>query len=133
MAGLNLWVKDDDVVRLIDESVEPFDRQRWRDGEESTTQWIDQSVRAMSSIWTSQDSMERAARLVALEAWVEQLPNMYAVELADDVYEERLSNEKALCLIEHLRTHIGDETAAAMLQRYQDRLEQESDDDSGAE
>ena len=133
MAGLNLWVKDDDVVRLLDELVEPFDRQRWRDGQESTTQWIDRSKRVMSSIWTSQDSMERAARLAALEDWMIHLPNLFAVELADDVYEERLSNEKALCLIEHLRPRLGDETTAVFVQRYQARLEQEPDDDSGAE
>ena len=77
--------------------------------------------------------MERAARLAALEDWMIHLPHLFAVELADDVYEERLSNEKALCLIEHLRPHIGDETAAVFLQRYQARLEQEPDDDSGAE
>ena len=115
MSGIETWVNDDDAVRLLDESVEPF----------GGDDWIRKRTRSASVIWTTLTSMQRAAKILALDLHGAECAEIFANQLVIDVCEERVTEEKAATLLQKIHIHLVDEVADAFSQTYWERMNED--------
>ena len=115
MSGIELWVNDEDAVRLLDERVEPFG------GED----WIHKQGPSASVIWTTLTSMQRAAKILPEGLHGVNDAEMLAHQLVIDVCEERVTEEKAVSLMNEIRIHLADEIANRFEATYWERMNEE--------